>query len=36
MEMDLYDSQTESVKAVYGSMNDNATFSDGKPQYQMI
>lgn len=35
-EMNHYNSQPENVKAVYASMTDNATFDDGKSQYQMI
>lgn len=36
MELASYDGQTDAIKTVYGFMNDNPTFSDGKSQYQMI
>ena len=36
MELDHYDGQPDNVKLVYTFMQDNATFADGKVQYQMI
>jgi len=36
MEMDVYDTQVNNSILVYGFMTDNATFTDGKVQYQMI
>jgi len=36
IKFDKYDNQPENVKLLYTFMQDNATFLDGKPQYQMI